>query len=222
MQKERPDQGDFARKYDKNARGGSSYFAWLNRGKESLTLDLKSEADQSLLKDIVLSADVFVQNLAPGATDRLGLGSKLLRELNPRLVTLDISGYGMEGEYKAYKAYDMLITAEAGLCEVTGTKHGPGRVGVSICDITAGLNGYGAIMKGLYQREQTGKGAGYSVSLFDGIADIMNVPLIQQRYTGKPPQRVGLEHPSIAPYGAFETKDRRKVLISIQNERYEI
>ena len=211
--------GDFARKYDKNALGGSSYFAWLNRGKESLALDLKSEEDLNLLRAIILRADVFVQNLAPGATERLGLASKSLREMNSRLITLDVSGYGFEGVYKKYKAYDMLITAEAGLCEVTGTKHGPGRVGVSICDITAGLNGYGAIMKGLYLREQTGMGSGYSVSLFDSIADIMNVPLIQQRYTGKPPQRVGLEHPSIAPYGAFETKDNRKVLISIQNER---
>lgn len=137
---ERPETGDFVRSYDKFAKGGSSYFAWLNRGKESLAIDMKQETSKKLLQEIVSTADVFVQNLAPGATERLGFGSTALRKAHPRLITLDISGYGLEGSLKDYKAYDLLVAAEAGLCEVTGTPHGPGRVGVSICDICAGKN----------------------------------------------------------------------------------
>lgn len=211
--------GDFARAYDKYGNGCSSYFSWLNRGKESLVVDIKDKDSTALLHSILEKADVFVQNLAPGAAARSGFDSKQLREKYPQLITLDISGYGNEGALKTYKAYDLLVAAEAGLCEVTGTPDGPGRVGVSICDITAGMNGYAAIMKGLLLREKTGKGSGYAVSLFDTIADIMNVPLMQQIHTGEGPKRVGLAHPSIAPYGAFETKDKRKILISIQNER---
>jgi len=218
---ERPAVGDFARKYDKNCAGSSSYFTWLNRGKESLAVDIKDESYKRMLKNLIASGqvDIFVQNLAPGAAQRAGFGSEELRKLNDRLITLDISGYGETGPRSHYKAYDLLVAAEAGLCAVTGSPDEPGRVGVSICDIAAGMNGYAAILQGLYEREKTGKGSGYKVSLFDTVAEVMNVPLIQQMYTGEAPKRVGLRHPSIAPYGAFETKDKRNILISIQNER---
>lgn len=217
---ERRPQGDFARHYDRNAGGASSYFAWLNRGKESFTADIKDAGDrEDLLKLISGKADIFVQNLAPGAAERAGFGSEHLRELNPRLITLDISGYGDEGPRSTYKAYDLLVAAEAGLCDVTGSPEEPGRVGVSICDITTGMNGYAAILQGLYERERTGLGSSYKVSMFDTMAEIMNVPFIQTKYSDNKVKRVGLKHPSIAPYGAFTSKDDRKILISIQNER---
>jgi crotonobetainyl-CoA:carnitine CoA-transferase CaiB-like acyl-CoA transferase len=215
---ERP-EGDFARGYDSAVQGTSSYFVWLNRGKESLVADIKNPDDAALLHRVLAKADVFIQNLAPGATARSGFGSDDLRRKNPRLITVDISGYGDTGEYASMKAYDLLVQAESGLAMVTGHPAGPGRVGVSIADIGCGMNAYTGVLEALIERGVTGRGKGLKVSLFDAVADWMNVPLLYFEGTGKAPQRMGLAHPSICPYGAFATKDGALVLISIQNER---
>ncbi|MBR0671461.1 CaiB/BaiF CoA transferase family protein [Neoroseomonas soli] len=212
-------EGDFARAYDAVANGQSSYFVWLNRGKESLCLDIKNPDDKALLERLIGKADVFIQNLAPGAMARAGFGSAALREKNPRLITVDISGYGEEGPYASMKAYDLLVQAESGLAYVTGRAEGPGRVGVSACDIACGMNAHAAVLEALIERGMTGKGKGIAVSLFDGMADWMSVPLLQYEGTGRNPPRIGLAHPSICPYGAFETMDGTPVLIAIQNER---
>jgi itaconate CoA-transferase len=215
---ERP-EGDFARGYDSVVHGESAYFVWLNRGKESLVLNIKGDADAALLQNILSKADVFIQNLAPGAAARAGLGSDDLRVKNPRLITVDISGYGEEGPYADMKAYDLLVQAEAGLSSVTGRPEGPGRVGVSACDISCGMYSYMAVLEALIERDQTGEGGAIRTSLFEGMADWMNVPLLTYDYAQKIPQRVGLNHPSIAPYGAYPTQDGGEILISIQNER---
>ncbi len=212
-------EGDFARLYDRAAGDVSSYFAWLNRGKESLVADIKSPADAALLHAILARADVFVQNLAPGAAARAGFGSAALRARHPRLITLDISGYGESGPYADMKAYDLLVQAESGLAAVTGLPSGPGRVGVSVCDIACGMAGHAAVLEALVARGITGQGRGLSTSLFAGMADWMTVPLLQYEATGTPPPRVGLAHPSICPYGAFPTEDGTLVLVAIQNER---
>lgn len=212
-------EGDFARGYDAACKGLSTYFVWLNRGKESLCLDIKNPADKALLESLLAKADVFIQNLAPGAMARAGFGAAELRAKHPRLITVDISGYGEEGEYAKMKAYDLLVQAESGLAAVTGRPEGPGRVGVSACDIACGMNAHAAVLEALIERGITGKGKGIGVSLFDGMADWMNVPLLYLEGTGKEPQRIGLAHPSLCPYGAFETKDGALILISIQNER---
>ncbi|NGM18681.1 CoA transferase [Roseomonas stagni] len=211
-------EGDFARGYDRHVQGQSTYFVWLNRGKESLALDLKAPGDRDLLARIVARADVFIQNLAPGALGRLGLDSATLRARHPRLITCDISGYGESGPFSDLKAYDLLVQAESGLCSVTGDASGPARVGVSVCDIAAGMNAHAAILQALYARERTGEGRAIKVSLFSGMAEWMNVPFLQRRYGGEIPPRPGLAHPSIAPYGVFRVRDGQ-VLISIQNER---
>lgn len=210
--------GDFARGYDTVVHGESAYFVWTNRGKESLVLNLKDSEDQSLLHRILAKADVFLQNLAAGATARLGFDSDLLREKYPRLVTCDISGYG-EGPYRDMKAYDFLIQSESGIVSISGAPQAYGRVGVSICDIGAGLNAYGAILQALLLRERSGKGSGVKVSLFDTAADWMTVPLMHHDYGGRAPQRVGLMHPTIAPYGGYQCKNDEIVVISIQNNR---
>lgn len=215
---ERP-EGDFARGYDAVANGLSSYFVWLNRGKESICLDIKKAEDKVLLERMIARADVFIQNLAPGAMKRAGFGSAELREKHPRLITVDISGYGEEGDYATMKAYDLLVQAESGLAYVTGRAEGPGRVGVSACDIACGMHAYAAVLEALLSRAITGRGRGIAVSLFDGMADWMSVPLLQYEGTGKNPPRIGLAHPSICPYGAFQTRDGHDVLIAIQNER---
>ena len=212
-------EGDFARGYDTAAKGSSSYFVWLNRGKESLVTDIKNPADARLLHAILAKADVFIQNLAPGAAERAGLGSAALREKNPRLITVDISGYGPGNSYTDMKAYDLLVQAESGLAGVTGHPAGPGRVGVSVCDIACGMAAHAAILEALIARSITGKGSAIETSLFAGMADWMNVPLLYFEGTGVEPKRMGLAHPSICPYGAFELKDGSLVLISIQNER---
>lgn len=214
---ERP-EGDFARNYDRAARGESAYFVWLNRGKESIALDLKDSDDLALLRRMISAADVFIQNLAPGAAARLEIGSEALRAADPRLITLDISGYGEEGPYRDMKAYDLLIQAETGLAAITGHPAGPGRVGVSVCDIAAGMYGYMAVLEALLERAQSGGGKAIQVSLFDALADWMTVPLLHQVYGGRAPGRVGLNHPSIAPYGAYAAADG-EVVVSIQNER---
>jgi crotonobetainyl-CoA:carnitine CoA-transferase CaiB-like acyl-CoA transferase len=215
---ERPD-GDFARGYDRLVHGESAYFVWLNRGKESLCLDLKQPADLALLDRILERADIFIQNLAPGAAGRLGLGAEALASRFPRLIYCSISGYGEEGPYRDQKAYDMLIQGESGLLTVNGTPEGSARVGISICDITAGMTAYAAILQSLVARERTGKGRAIEVSLFHAIADWMNVPYLQTRYGRRPPPRVGLRHPSIAPYGAFPCRDGKMLLLAVQNER---
>ncbi|MBN9496045.1 MAG: CoA transferase [Alphaproteobacteria bacterium] len=215
---ERP-EGDFARGYDKAAKGQSSYFVWLNRGKQSLVADIKNPDDNALLKRIAAKADIFVQNLMPGAAARAGLGVAELRKANPRLICVDISGYGSQGPYAQMKSYDMLLQAETGLADVTGRPEGPGRVGVSVCDIAAGMYAHQAVLEALIERGRTGQGAHIEVSLFDGMAEWMAVPLLHFDYLGKAPQRVGLAHPSIAPYSDFMTKDGVRIVISIQNER---
>lgn len=215
---ERPG-GDFAREYDRLVHGHSAYFVWINRGKESICLDLKSAEDVAILVNMIEQADVFVQNLGPGTLDRLGIPISALRACNPSLITCSISGYGSEGPARDQKAYDLLIQAETGLAAINGTEDGPARVGVSVCDIAAGMTALQAILQGLYARQRTGQGRDIEVSLFHSMADWMNVPYLQYRYGGKAPQRMGLKHPTIAPYGAFECADGKLVLISIQNNR---
>jgi crotonobetainyl-CoA:carnitine CoA-transferase CaiB-like acyl-CoA transferase len=215
---ERP-EGDFARGYDRAARGASSYFVWTNRGKESLVLDYKRPEDAQLLERMLAQADVFVQNLAPGALARAGFDSEGLRSRHPRLVTCDISGYGDHGEVASLKAYDLLVQCESGLAGISGAPQEPGRIGVSICDIGAGLNATIGVLSALAQRARTGVGCGVAVSLFDGAADWMTVPHVHEIYGDGAPERQGLQHPSIAPYGAFVTAQGDTVVISIQNER---
>jgi itaconate CoA-transferase len=214
---ERP-EGDFARYYDRLAQGESAYFVWLNRGKESVCLDLTRPADKALFAAMLAKADVFVQNLKPGAIAKLGFPLDRIRREHPRLVTCSISGYGEDGPYAARKAYDMLIQAEAGLASITGSAEAPARVGVSVCDIAAGMNAYEAILEALIARERSGDGAMVSVAMFDAMADWMAVPLLQHE-GGMPPRRMGLAHTSIAPYGVFKTKDGADILISIQSDR---
>jgi len=211
-------EGDFARAYDADVLGQSAYFVWLNRGKESISLDIKEQNDRAVLEALIDRADVFVQNLAPGAAARAGFGSDALRRRNPRLIACGISGYGESGPYAQMKAYDLLVQAESGLAFLTGTPDGAARVGVSVCDIGAGMYAHAAILQALYARERTGEGRDISVSLFDSMADWMNVPYLQHRYANRALQRVGLNHPTIAPYGAYPCRDGA-VLISIQNER---
>jgi crotonobetainyl-CoA:carnitine CoA-transferase CaiB-like acyl-CoA transferase len=212
-------EGDFARNYDADALGNSSYFVWLNRGKESLRLDLKHADDLAMLHRMISKADIFIQNLMPGAIERLGFSSQSLRDTYPRLITCDISGYGSSGEFSQMKAYDFLVQAEVGLAQITGAPQAPGRVGVSICDIAAGMTAYQAILQAIIARYKTGQGRGIEVSLFGALADWMNVPYLQHHYGGRTISRPGLHHPSIAPYGAYECGDGQVVLISIQNER---
>ena len=212
-------EGDFARHYDHVAHGESAYFVWINRGKESICLDIKQEDDAQLLARMVAEADVFVQNLAPGAVARAGFDSAKLREANPKLITVDISGYGEEGPYRDMKAYDLLVQCETGLAAITGAPEQPGRVGVSVCDIACGMYAHSAVLEALLARERTGEGRAIKVSLFDALADWMTVPLLHQQYGGAAPERVGLHHPSIAPYGAYVCEGGEQVVISIQNER---
>lgn len=215
---ERP-EGDFARGYDDYVHGLSSYFVWNNRGKESCTVDLKQPLDLGLVEAMLAKADVFVQNLAPGATDRLGIGSADLRRRFPKLIVCDIGGYAPGTPDHERKAYDLLIQAEAGLAGVTGSStSGPTRVGISISDIATGQGAYAAILEALLMRERTGQGAHLQISLFDTLAEYMNVPYLTRRYGGNEPRRLGLAHPSIAPYGLFGVSDG-EILIAIQNER---
>ena len=215
---ERP-EGDFARGYDADARGYSSYFVWLNRGKESIALDLKNPDDMKILKQMLATADVFIQNLMPGALERLGVSMANLRKENPALITCDISGYGASGPFAQMKAYDFLVQAEVGLAQITGAPEEPGRVGVSICDIAAGMTAHAAILQALVAKGRTGQGRSIEVSLFHALADWMNVPYLQHQYGGRKIRRPGLHHPTIAPYGAYICGDNRMLLISIQNER---
>lgn len=215
---ERP-EGDFARGYDHVVHGESAYFVWINRGKESICLDLRQPDDHSLLMSMIAKADVFVQNLAPGAARRLGIGADELCRGHPRLIYCSISGYGEDGPFRDQKAYDMLIQGESGLLSVNGTPEGAARVGISVCDIAAGESAYAAVVQALFARERSGSGRTIEVSLFHTMADWMNVPYLQTRYGGKPPARVGVRHPSITPYGAFTCADGKQLLLSVQNDR---
>ncbi|UWU75899.1 CoA transferase [Bradyrhizobium huanghuaihaiense] len=215
---ERP-EGDFARNYDKLVEGQSAYFVWLNRGKDSICLDLTLEQDRAALAEMIAQADVFIQNLKPGSISKLGFGSADLRKRHPRLITCDISGFGDGGAFSHLKAYDLIVQAETGLCAITGTAQGAARVGVSVCDISAGMTALNAILEALLLRARTGKGTAIQVSLFDAIADWMNVPVLQFDYSGYHTARAGVNHPSLAPYGAYRCSDGKEVIFSVQNDR---
>lgn len=215
---ERPVEGDFARHYDTRVKGLSSYFAWLNRSKESIALDLKNEGAQSIVRELASSADVVVQNLSPGATARLGVSSAELRELNPRLITVDLTGYGEGGPLQDRKAYDLLIQAEAGLLSVTGSASEMVRAGISVADIAGGMYVYSSVLAALVHRGVTGEGTAIEVSLFDALIEWMGHPINFGLYTGEGPVRAGDSHPSIYPYGSFAAADGR-VQFGIQNQR---
>jgi crotonobetainyl-CoA:carnitine CoA-transferase CaiB-like acyl-CoA transferase len=212
-------EGDFARGYDRAVNGESAYFVWLNHGKESVVFDLKAPGDVAFLHRMLARADVFVQNLAPGATERAGIGSAALRERYPRLITVDITGYGADGPLHELKAYDLLVQAESGLVSLTGTRDEPGRVGVSVCDIACGMSAHAAVLQALFARERSGEGRALALSLYHSIADWMNVPYLQTRYGHAPPKRSGVAHPTIEPYGLYHCASGRGILIAIQNER---
>jgi crotonobetainyl-CoA:carnitine CoA-transferase CaiB-like acyl-CoA transferase len=215
---EKPPAGDFARRYDAAVHGESTHFVWLNQGKESAVLDFKQPADMQLLRALVLRADVFIHNLAPGAIERAGLRLEELRQENPRLITCAISGYGENNDYADMRAYDNLVQGEVGVFAVTGNASGPAKVGMSICDISAGVHAYMGILEALLERHRTRRGRHVSVSLFESVADWMSVPILFQQYTGQVAERTGLNHASIAPYGAYAAGDGQPIMISVQNE----
>jgi formyl-CoA transferase len=214
---ERP-EGDFARGYDDVAAGQSSYFVWLNRGKESVVVDLRREKDRALFEALMAEADVFIQNLKPGAIDRMGYSVDSLCQKHPRLIGCSISGYGESGPMAERKAYDLLVQAESGLASITGGPSEAARVGFSIVDIATGAAAAEAILEALYGRTVSGRGTHVRLSMFDTIVEWMAVPFLHAAH-GRPPKRIGLAHPSIAPYGVFSSKDGKPILISIQNER---
>lgn len=214
---ERP-EGDFARGYDAAAKGQSSYFVWLNRGKDSVVIDLATKEGRSSLEALISGADVLLQNLKPGSMEKLGFSIERLRKDYPALICCTISGYGDDGPYADRKAYDLLIQAESGLASITGGADGPSRVGLSIVDIATGATAHAAILEALIGRARTGNGADIRISMFDVMADWLTVPLLNSE-AGNPPKRMGLAHPSIAPYGVFRSKDGKDILISIQSER---
>jgi itaconate CoA-transferase len=216
---ERPGCGDFARGYDTTVRGLSSFFVWLNRSKESVTLDIKHAEGQRVLRSLIARADVLVQNLAPGAAERLGFGAAALRETYPRLIACTVSGYGSSGPYASKKAYDLLVQSETGILSITGTGSEPAKVAISIADIAAGMYAYTGVLTALLRRAQTGEGATIDVSLFDALAEWMSQPAYFTHYGGKPPARSGARHASIAPYGPVQTADGSAVYLGIQNER---
>ena len=216
---ERPGTGDFARNYDETVNGLSSHFVWLNRSKESLTLDLKRPEALEIMHKLLAEADVFVQNLAPSAAERLGLGAAQLRERYPKLITCSISGYGSSGPYRDAKAYDLLIQSEAGLVSVTGSEETPAKSGIPTADIGAGMYAFSGILSALYNRERTGEGSAVEVSLFDSLIEWMGYPLYYTEYGGTAPVRAGTSHAAISPYGTYRAGDGIDIVLSIQNER---
>jgi itaconate CoA-transferase len=216
---ERPGGGDFARGYDETVRGLSSHFVWLNRSKESIALDLKDPASMDVMARLLERADVFVQNFAPGAAERLGLGAGELSARYPRLVACSISGYGSSGPYRDAKAYDLLIQAETGLLSVTGTPEHPAKSGIPSADIGAGMYAFSGVLAALFERERTGRGTVLEVSLFDALTEWMGYPLYYTGYGGTPPARTGTSHAAIAPYGCFTAGDGTEVVLAVQNER---
>ena len=216
---ERPGVGDFARSYDEAVLGQSGYFLWLNRNKESLSLDVKKPQSKQILAKLIAQADVFIQNLAPGAAKRLGLGADELMAKHPRLIVCDISGYGDSGPYAKKKAYDLLVQSESGVVAITGTKESPAKVGVSLTDIGTGLHALSGIQAALYQRERTGKGSRVEVTMFEAMVEWMNQPLMYEHFGKKTMQRAGTDHAIIVPYGRFTAGDGKAVMLGIQNER---
>ena len=216
---ERPDGGDFARGYDATVKGLSSYFVWLNRSKESLTLDVKRPSGRGVLDRLLDRADVFVQNLAPGAADRLGASSPALRAKYPRLIVCNVSGYGSTGPYANRKAYDLLVQSEVGLLAITGTPNAPAKVGISVADIAAGMYAYSGILTALIRRATTGEGSTVDVSLFDALGEWMGYAAYYAAYSGSAPPASGAHHASIAPYGPFRAGDGEVVYLAVQNAR---
>jgi crotonobetainyl-CoA:carnitine CoA-transferase CaiB-like acyl-CoA transferase len=216
---ERPDGGDFARAYDDTVRGLSSHFVWVNRGKESVVLDLKDAADLATAHRLVARADVFIQNLAPGAGERLGIDARSLVGRHPRLIACDVSGYGSSGPYRDKKAYDLLVQCESGVVSITGSPDAPAKAGIPVADIGAGMYAYSGILAALYERERTGAGAVLEVSLMDALVEWMGYPWYFTHYGGSPPPRTGSDHAAIVPYGAFRTASGEAVQLGIQNER---
>ncbi|MFI0470400.1 CaiB/BaiF CoA transferase family protein [Saccharopolyspora sp. 5N102] len=215
---ERP-TGDFARGYDTSVKGLASHFVWLNRNKESIALDLKELADRLIMDKLLSTADVFVQNLAPGAAARLGLGAAELTAKHPRLIVCDLSGYGSSGPYRDKKAYDLLIQCETGLVSITGSEAEPAKTGISTADIAGGMYAYSGVLTALYERERTGKGTAFEVSLFDALGEWMGFPYYYAAYGGTAPKRAGARHAAIAPYGPFAAGDGAQVFLGVQNER---
>ena len=216
---ERPKVGDFARDYDRTVKGMASHFVWLNRSKESLTLDVKHPQAKDILARLIGRADVFIQNLAPGAAKRLGLSAEELMPDHPRLVVCDISGYGDSGPYASKKAYDLLVQSEAGVLSVTGTAETPSKVGISIADIATGMYAYSGILTALYRREKTGKGGRVDVTMLEALGEWMGYPLYYSHFSGAAPPRTGPDHATIVPYGRFRTGDGKSVMLGLQNER---
>ena len=215
---ERPKVGDFARAYDRTVKGMSSHFVWLNRSKESLTVDLKDDRGRDIVARLIAQADVFVQNFAPGAAERLGLGGPELTARHPGLVHCSISGYGSSGPYRDAKAYDLLIQAETGVLSITGTPEQPSKTGIPVADIAAGMYAFSGILAALVERGRTGRGRVVEISLFDALSEWMGYPIYWTSYGGTPPARFGAEHPGIAPYGPFATADS-EIVVAIQNDR---
>jgi itaconate CoA-transferase len=215
---ERPGEGDFARGYDSLVKGQAAYFVWLNRTKESLTLNLRHPDSLNVLSRLLKSADVFVQNMAPGSAESMGLGSRRLRDLNSRLIVCNVTGYGSSGPYSNKRAYDLLVQSEVGLVSITGTESDPSRVGVSIADISAGMYAYSGILSALLSRQKTGEGTALEVSLFDSLGEWMGQPMYVVAYGGDV-RRTGANHSLIAPYGPFSSKEGDRVVLGIQNDR---
>ena len=216
---ERPGVGDFARGYDSVVKGLSSHFVWLNRSKESITLDMKRPEAKAVVNQLIDRADIFIQNLAPGAAERLGLGAENVRSVRPRLIVCDVSGYGSTGPYRSKKAYDLLVQAEAGLISITGTKNEPVKSSISVADIAAGMYAYSGILTALIRRTKTGEGSTIEVSMLEALGEWMGFPLNYTMYGGVPPARSGARHASIAPYGPFAGSDGETVFLGLQNER---
>ncbi len=216
---ERPDGGDFARRYDETVHGQSSYFVWLNRSKESLTLDVKTADGRAVLERLLAGADVLVHNLGPGAAARIGIDATSLAERHPRLIPCTISGYGTDGPWADRKAYDLLVQSETGLVSLTGTPDEVAKAGIPVADIAAGMYAYSGILTALYRRATTGWISAVEVSLFDALAEWLASPAYYTRYGSRQPARVGAQHATIAPYGPFTTADHDTVLLAIQNER---
>jgi itaconate CoA-transferase len=216
---ERPGSGDFARGYDETVKGMSSHFVWLNRSKQSIALDLKTDAGREVMQALVATADVFVQNLAPGAAERLGLGATDLRANHPGLIHVSISGYGTGGPYTTKKAYDLLVQCEAGLVSITGSPDEPSKVGISVADIAAGMYAYTGVLTALLRKGQTGEGATVEISMLEALGEWMGFPMYYSWYGGQPPLRSGASHAAIAPYGPFPCAGGEQVFLGIQNER---
>ncbi|WP_432847207.1 CaiB/BaiF CoA transferase family protein [Amycolatopsis sp. CA-161197] len=216
---ERPGSGDFARSYDATVRGLSSHFVWLNRNKESIALDLKEPGQRRVLDALLERADVFVQNLAPGAASRLGLGPEELLARHPRLIVCGISGYGTDGPYRDKKAYDLLVQCETGVPALTGSPDEPAKTGIPVADLAGGMYAYSGILSALYERERTGRGQAFEVSLFDALTEWVGFPLYYTVYGGTQPARTGLSHAAIAPYGPYVCGDGETIFLAVQNDR---